>query len=67
MHDYSRLLGKIKEKGFTQATVAKEIGISETTFNKKLNSNSEFRQSEMRDILTTLGEPLSKLEYFFYA
>lgn len=66
MYNYSRLLGKMKEKGFTQATLAKFIGISDTTLNSKLNNSSEFRQTEMRKILLALGESLDKIEYFFY-
>lgn len=65
MYNYSRLLGKMKEKGFTQATLAKFIGISDTTLNSKLNNSSEFRQTEMRKILLALGESLDKIEYFF--
>lgn len=38
MLDVKKLKGKIAEKGLTQAAVAKEIGMSETTFSRKMKS-----------------------------
>ncbi len=66
MYDYSKLLGKIKEKGYTQEKLAKAIKVSETTMNKRLNNEIEFRQSEMKNILHVLGEPLNKLTMYFF-
>ncbi len=66
MYDYSRLLGKMKEKGYTQVTLARRINISDTALNNKLKNSSEFRQTEMKKIVLALGEPLSKLDYYFY-
>lgn len=66
MFNYSKLLGKIKEKGFTQEMLAKAINISSVTLNKKLNNESEFKGSEMRAILSVLGEDLDKLSVYFF-
>lgn len=38
MLDRNKLRGKIVENGLTSAQVAKEIGLSESTFSRKLNS-----------------------------
>lgn len=66
MFNYSKLLGKIKEKGFTQEMLASAINISSVTLNKKLNNESEFKGSEMRAILSVLGEGLDKLSVYFF-
>ena len=66
MFNYSKLLGKIKEKGFTQEMLASAINISCVTLNKKLNNESEFKGSEMRAILSVLGEGLDKLSVYFF-
>lgn len=46
-YDYSLLLGKIKERGETQASVAAVLGISPATLSAKLNNKTEFVQSEI--------------------
>ncbi len=38
MIDKKKLKGKIAESGLTQAALAKEIGMSETTFSRKMKS-----------------------------
>lgn len=38
MVDTRKLRGKIVENGFTNAQVAKEIGVSEATFSRKMRS-----------------------------
>ena len=45
--DYSKLLGAMREKGVTQADVAKIAGVSETSLRSKLKNRTEFRDSEM--------------------
>lgn len=49
-YDYSKLLGRMREKGYTQSSVASVIGISEVTLNLTLNNNRDFRQSEITDM-----------------
>lgn len=66
MYNYSKLLGRIKEKNMTQEEFAKNIGINPSTLSGKLNSTSEFRQSEMEKGMMILDLPLSDIcEYFF--
>ena len=66
-YDYSRLLGRMREKGYTQEKLAKALGISETSLNHRLNNKLNFRQDEIvtaRDILLI---PRQKLDDYFFA
>ena len=44
-YNYSKLLGQIREKNYTQETLAKEIGIQSTTLSQKLNNKAKFKQT----------------------
>lgn len=48
------LKGRIIAKGFTQADIARKLGISKTAFNNKLNGKSEFTASEIKTLVTVL-------------
>ena len=64
--DYSKLLGKIKECGFTQETLAKHIGIAESSMCLKLNNKANFRHSEMVSICAALGIDLGEVGMYFF-
>ena len=64
--NYSKLLGRIKECGFTQKTLAKSIGISNSTLSAKLNNKNAFTVTETADICRLLGISKHEIgEYFF--
>lgn len=63
--DFSLLRGKIREKGMTQAQLAKDIGISATALNLKLNNKSDFTLRETFAIAKRLG--IEDCDPFFYA
>ena len=64
--DYSKLLGRIKEKGFTQETLAKHIGITPGVMSEKMNNRTPFKQREMFAICEALDIPIADIgEYFF--
>lgn len=64
--DYSKLLGRIKENGLTQAALAEKIGMSETTISLKLNNKADFSQREIRKICNTLKiDDANIYDYFF--
>lgn len=64
--DYSKLLGKIKEKGLTQETLAKNIGITPGSLSEKLNNKANFKQKEIFLICQILGISDGEVgEYFF--
>ena len=64
--DYSKLLGRIKECGYTQEGLAEEIGITKATMSLKLNNKAYFTQPEIekiREILCIAREDIGL--YFF--
>ena len=65
-YNYSKLLGRIKELDFTQATLAEAIGKDGSTVNAKLNNKGEFKAGEIDSICRVLDIPSEKIgEYFF--
>ena len=65
--NYSKLLGRIKEFGYTQAQLAKAIGMSKYTLNVKLNNKFTFSQDEILAICKVLSIPVCEIGKFFYA
>ena len=66
MYNYSKLLGRIKECGFTQELLAKAIDKNKSTVSAKLNNQFSFTQEEMDDICRVLDIPCEEIgEYFF--
>ena len=64
--DYSKLKGRIKEKGYTLEKISKRIGISLSTLSLKMSNKSYFSQKEMLDICNILDIELKKIgDYFF--
>lgn len=64
--DYTKLKNRIKEKGYTQKSLAQAIGLSESHFCQKLNGTFHFTQTDIRNICCVLhisGEDIG--EYFF--
>lgn len=64
--DYSKLLGRIREFGYTQGTLASEIGITESSMNLKLNNKANFKQKEIRLICKALSIPDSEIGVYFF-
>lgn len=66
IYDYSKLLGKIKEKGYTQKALANKINISEASLNLALNNKKRFKQDEISVICDVLAIPLTDVEQYFF-
>ncbi len=64
--DYSKLLGRIKEYGFTQERMALAISISESTLSFKLNSRAFFTQKEIRKICDLLDIEIEEIGLYFF-
>lgn len=64
--DYSRLRGKIIERGLTQKECAEKIGISEGQLNRKLAEEYSFRQDEISRLCTLLAIPVTKIGQYFF-
>ena len=65
--NYSKLLGRMKECGFTQEQLAKAIGINKATLSGKLNNRYSFAQEEILDICKLLNIPQCEIGDYFYA
>lgn len=65
--NYSKLLGKIKERGFTQKEVAKHIRINNGTLSTKLNNKSSFTADEIADICKLLDISKHEIGDYFFA
>lgn len=65
--NHSKLLGRIREYGFTQAELAKAIGMSKATLSSKLNNQFYFTAKEMYAIGEVLNIPTSEFSEYFFA
>ena len=63
--NHSPLLGRMREKGFTQKDLAKEIGISEVALWKKLHGKTDFTTTEIFTIAKVLD--IENLWVYFFA
>ena len=64
--DYSKLLGRIKQLGYTQESLAAEIGTTKTTMNLKLNNKAFFTQPEIWRIQQILSIPDGEIGAYFF-
>ena len=64
--DYSKLLGRMRERGFTQEKLAKYIGISESTLNSKLTNKTYFNSREIDRICEALDISNEEIGAYFY-
>ena len=65
--NYSRLLGRIKECGYTQENLAKAIGVNKATLNVKLNNKGLFNVKEIDTICRLLDVSKSEIGAYFFA
>lgn len=64
--DYSKLLGRIKEKFGTQDNLAAKTTMSVTSLNYKLNNKLEWKQKEIVEVTSLLDiAPEEIKDYFF--
>lgn len=66
VYNYSKLLGRIKEKGFTLEALAKKIGLNVSTLSKKLNNKSEFHQDEIKKICRVIDIEMCDIGTYFF-
>lgn len=65
--NYSKLLGKMRECGFTQEQLAKAICINKATLSAKLNNRFSFSQEEILAICKLLNIAVGEIGDYFYA
>ena len=64
--NHSKLLGLMREYGYTQETLAKAIGISESTLNIKLKGKAYFTSTEIDRICELLSIPNEEIGLYFF-
>lgn len=64
--DYAKLIGRIKEYGFTQEQLAAETRMSKSTLNLKLNNKAFFSQKEIRKICDLLEIETAEIGLYFF-
>lgn len=65
-YDYSKLLGRMREKNITQDNLAKKINLQSPTLSQKLNNKARFKQIEISRICDVLDISASEIgDYFF--
>ena len=64
--DYSTLLGRIREYGYTQKTLAIAVEMSVTQLNQCLNNKSNFKHKKILAICKVLDIAVSDIGEFFY-
>ena len=66
MFNYSKLLGRMRELGFTQEKLAKAIGINESTLNAKINNKGYFNNNQIEKICEVLDISTVEIGAYFY-
>jgi len=64
--DYSKLLGRIKELGYTQESVAAATKMSESQFCQKLSGNYPFKQTDIQNLCECLKIPIEEIGTYFF-
>jgi transcriptional regulator with XRE-family HTH domain len=65
--NYSKLLGRIKERGYTQESLAKAIVKNKSTLNSKINGKVPFTTTEIDDICRVLDISNDEIGDYFFA
>lgn len=65
--DHSKLLGKMRECGYTQEKLAEAIQMNKGTLNAKLKNKSHFTSQEMNKISKLLNIPADEIGIYFFA
>lgn len=64
--DWSRLRGRIVEKGFNETTLANAIGLSKAAFSSRLKGRNQFTADEILKIVIVLNIPKESIGYILF-
>ena len=64
--NHSKLLGRMREYGFTQESLSKVMDINESTLNLKLNGKGFFNTKEIDKIAEMLQIPDEEIGVYFF-
>ena len=65
-YDYSKLLGRIKEKCGGQTEFAQKMELSERTVSLKLNNKIPWKQTEITKAAVILGFSIEEIQSYFF-
>ena len=65
--NHSKLLGRIRERGYTQLELAKAVGMNPGTMSLKLNNGSRFVSDEIDAICEKLDIAPCDIGVYFFA
>lgn len=65
--NHSKLLGKMRECGYTQKKLAEAIKMDKSTLNQKLKNKSHFTADEIDAINKLLNIPPAEIGIYFFA
>lgn len=65
-YDYSKLLGRIKEKYGTRENLVEKITISITSLNLRLNNKLKFDQQDIKELCGALEIEESEIPAYFF-
>lgn len=65
--DYSKLLGRIREYGYTQKTLSNAVEMSVSQLNQCLKNKSNFKHKKILAICEVLDISSSDIGAYFYA
>lgn len=66
-YNYSKLLGRIKEMGYTQESLCAEIPMDRSVFSLRINGKRSFRQGEIESICEILDINVEDISKYFFA
>lgn len=67
MTNTAKLKAKIVEKGMVQEELAKALGVTNATFNYKVNNKTEFKASEIKKLSKFLSLTVEETSNIFFA
>ena len=65
--NYSKLIGRMAEKGETRESISNKLGISSLALRNKLSGKSQFKQDEMAKIIEVLDIDPERIAFYFFA
>ena len=65
--NYSKLLGRMREYGFSQKNLSEVLGINPATLSAKLNGRNVFTAAEIAAICKALEIPNVDIGIYFFA
>ena len=65
--NYSKLIGRMAEKGETRESISNKLGISSLALRNKLSGKSQFKQDEMAKLIEVLDIDPERIAFYFFA